>query len=98
MPLFGIQELTVTTAASGQRENAVFKIEVINQPCFAEALGDLLGLFVLSFKRIDQIQANEVGHFDFNRHGAAVRSAAVAHAWFVARPTFDAVDVDDACG
>jgi hypothetical protein len=90
--------LTVTTAASGQGEDAVFKVEVIDQACFAKALGDLLGLFVLGFKRVDQVEANEVDHLDFNGHGAAIGGTTVAHAGFVTRPTFDAIDVDDANG
>jgi len=71
---------------------------VINEALFAKALGNLLGLFMLGFKGVDQVQANEVGHFDLDRHGAAVGCASVAHAGLVARPTFDAVYVDDADG
>jgi hypothetical protein len=69
---------------------------VINDALLAEALGNLLGLFMFGFKGVDQVQANKVGHFDLDRHGAAVGSARVAHARLVARPTFDAVYVDDA--
>ena len=71
---------------------------MINETLLAEALGNLLGLFMLSFKGVDQVQSNEIGHFDLDRHGAAVGCARVAHAGFVARPTFDAVYVDDADG
>jgi len=71
---------------------------VINEALFAKALGNLFGLFMLGFKGVDQVQANEVGHFDLDRHGAAVGCARVAHARLVARPTFDAVYVDDADG
>jgi len=71
---------------------------VINEALLAEALGNLLGLFMLSFKGVDQVQANQVCHFDLDRHGAAIGCAGVAHAGFVARPTFDAVYVDDADG
>jgi len=98
MPVFGIQELTVATASSGKRKDAVFEIEVINEALFAKALGNLFGLFMLGFKGVDQVQANEVGHFDLDRHGAAVGCARVAHARLVARPTFDPVYVDDADG
>ncbi len=69
---------------------------MINEAFLAKALGNLLGLFVLGFKGVDQVQANEVGHFDLDRHGAAVGCACVAHARLVARPTFDAVYIDDA--
>jgi hypothetical protein len=69
---------------------------VINEAIFAKALGNLFGLFMLGFKGVDQVQANEVGHFDFHGHCAAVGCASVAHAGLVARPTFDAVYVDNA--
>ena len=71
---------------------------MINEALLAEALGNLLGLFMLSFKGVDQVQANQVCHFDLDRHGAAIGCAGVAHAGFVARPTFDSVYVDDADG
>jgi len=90
--------LTVAAASSGKRKDAVFEIEVINEALFAKALGNLFGLFVLGFKGVDQVQANEVGHFDLDGHGAAVGCTGVAHARLVARPTFDAVYVDDADG
>jgi hypothetical protein len=48
---------------------------VINEPLLAKALGNLLGLFVLGLKGVDQVQANQVSHFDFDRHGAAVGCA-----------------------
>jgi len=88
--------LTVAAASAGKREDAVFKIEVINEPLLDKALCNLFGFFVLSFKGIYQVQADEIGQFDLHWHGAAVGSARVAHARFVARPTFDAVYVDDA--
>ena len=71
---------------------------MVNETLLAEALGNLLGLFMLSFKGVDQVQSNEIGHFDLDRHGAAIGCAGVAHARLVARPTFDAVYVDDADG
>jgi hypothetical protein len=48
---------------------------VINEPLLAKALGNLLGLFMLGFKGVNQVQANQVGHFDFHGHGAAVGCA-----------------------
>ena len=71
---------------------------MVNQACFAQALGYLFGLFVLSFKRTDQVQPNKVGHFDLNRHRATVGRAGVAHARFVAGPAFWAINVNDADG
>jgi hypothetical protein len=71
---------------------------VINEALLAKALGNLLGLLVFGFKGVNQVQSNKVGHFDLDRHGAAVGSARVAHARLVARPTFNAVYVDNAGG
>jgi len=88
--------LTVATASSCKRKDAIFEIKVINEAFLAKALGNLLGLFVLCLKGVDQVQADEICHFDLDRHGAAVGCACVAHARLVARPTFDAVYIDDA--
>ena len=71
---------------------------MVNQAGFAQALGNLFGLFVFCLKRIYQIKANEVWHFDLDGHGATVGSAGVAHARLIARPAFWAVNVDDADG
>jgi hypothetical protein len=90
--------MTVAAAAPSQGKDAVLEIEVINQARFAQALGNLFGLFVLGLKCIHQIKANEVGHLDLDGHGATVGSAGVAHARFIARPAFWAVNVDDADG
>ena len=48
---------------------------MINEALFAKALGNLLWLFVLGFKGVDQVKANQVGHFYFHRHGAAIGCA-----------------------
>ena len=71
---------------------------MINEALLAKAFGNLLGLLVFGFKGVNQVQANKVGHFDLDRHGAAVGSARVAHTGLVARPTFNPVYVDDAGG
>jgi hypothetical protein len=71
---------------------------VINEALLAKAFGNLLGLLMFGFKGVNQVQANKVGHFDLDRHGAAVGSARVTHAGLVARPTFNAVYVDNAGG
>jgi hypothetical protein len=96
MPILGIQKLTVSAASACKSKDAVFEIEVINEALLAKALGNLLGLLMFGFKGVNQVQANKVGHFDLDRHGAAVGSARVAHTGLVARPTFNAVYVDDA--
>ena len=90
--------MTVAAAAPCQRIDAVLEIEMVNQARLAQALGYLFGLFVLSFKRTDQVQPNKVGHFDLNRHRATVGRAGVAHARFVAGPAFWAINVNDADG
>ena len=71
---------------------------MFNEPRLAQALGNLFGLFVLGFKSVNQIQHHQIGHFDFQRHGATISRTAVAHARFVARPGVGSVDVNDADG
>jgi hypothetical protein len=71
---------------------------MFNQPSLAQALGNLLGLVVLGFKGVDQIQQNQIGYFDFKGHGAAIGGAGIAHAGFVAGPGVGAVDVNNADG
>jgi hypothetical protein len=46
----GIKQMAITTGATRQAENAIFKIKVVNQAPFAQALGDLLGVIVLGLK------------------------------------------------
>ena len=90
--------MTVAAASSGKRKDAVFEIEVINEALFAKALGYLLGLFMFGFKGVDKVQANKVGQFDLDRHGAAIGRAGVAHTGFVTGPCVCAVNVDNADG
>lgn len=71
---------------------------MFNEPRFAEAFGNLLGLFVFGFKGIDQIQQDQICQLDFQRHGAAIGRTGIAHARFVARPGVGTVDVNDADG
>ena len=82
----------------GQSKDAVFKVEVVNEARFAQALGNLFRLFVFSLKGIHQIKLNQVGHLDFYWHGAAIGRAGVAHARFVAGPCVCAVNVNNADG
>jgi hypothetical protein len=90
--------LAVAIAVPGQSKDAVFKVEVVNEARFAQALGNLFRLFVFSLKGIHQIKLNQVGHLDLHWHGAAIGRAAVAHARFVAGPCVCAVNVDNADG
>lgn len=71
---------------------------MFNESRFAEALGNQLGLFVFGLKGVNQIQHHQIGHFDFQWHGAAIGCTGVAHTRFVARPSVGPVDVDDADG
>ena len=50
----GIQKLAVATGAAGEGEDAVFEVEVVNQPGFAQAFGDLFGFFVFGFEGVYQ--------------------------------------------
>ena len=90
--------MAVSAAAPSQRIDAVLEIEMVNQARLAQALGNLLGLFVLCLKRTDQVEPNQIGHFDLHRHGATVGRAGVAHSRFVAGPAFWAINVNDADG
>ena len=92
---FGIQVLAVAAGATRQGEDAVLEIEVINQPRFGQALGNLLGLFVFGFKWVDQLKTYQVGQLDFDGHGAAVGRAVVAQPAAIAGPGVAVVDVDD---
>jgi hypothetical protein len=94
----GIEKLAVAAGTPTQSEDAVFEIEMLNQTRFTQALGNLFGLFMLGFKRVDQLEAHQVGHLHLYRHGAAVRGTAVAQAIAVAGPGFWAVDVDQEDG
>lgn len=97
-PCLGIQKLAVPTGTTRQTEDAVLEIEVINQPGLGQALGDLLGLFMLGFKRIDQFQTHQIGQLDLHRHGAAIGGTTVTQAVFVTGPSFATVYVDNRNG
>ena len=71
---------------------------MVNQARFAQAFGNLFGFFVFCLKCVDQLQANQIGQFDFDRHGAAVGDAGLAHAHSVARPSFEPVHIGVANG
>jgi len=81
----GIEEIAVTTGAAGQREDLVLEIEVLDQAGLGQALGDLLGGFVLGLERVHQLQAHQVRQLDH---------AVVAQAIAVAGPGVGAIDVD----
>jgi hypothetical protein len=49
-----IQKLAVAAGAAGQAENAVLEIEVLDHAGFAQAFGNVFGVFMLSLKRVDQ--------------------------------------------
>jgi len=88
--------LAISTASSRQRKNIIFEIKVFNQFHFDQALCNLFGLFVLCLKGVYQSQSNEVRQFHLNGHGATIGCTKIAHARFVARPSFRSVYVYDA--
>jgi outer membrane biosynthesis protein TonB len=94
----GIKKLAVAAGATRQAEDAVLEIEVLDQPGLGQALGDLLGVFVLGIKRVHQFQANQIGQLDLDRHGAAIGGTGVAQAVFVTGPGFATVNVNDGNG
>ncbi len=67
---------------------------MFDEPGLAQTPGNLLGLFVFGFKSVDQIQQYQIGHLDFQRHGAAIGRAGIAHARFVTGPGFGAINVN----
>ncbi|MPM43603.1 hypothetical protein SDC9_90280 [bioreactor metagenome] len=73
-------------------------VEVVDHAHLQQPLGDLLGLHVLGLEGIHHAQAHQVGQFHFQRHGAAVGRAGVAHAGAIALPGFQTVYVYDADG
>jgi hypothetical protein len=85
--------LTIPTGSTRQHENAALKIEVFNEARFIQPFGDFLGVIVFSFKRIDQLQAHQIGQFDFDGHGAAIGGAGVAQACLVTGPSVTTVDI-----
>jgi hypothetical protein len=85
--------LTIPTGPTRQHENTVLKIEVFNEARFIQPFGDFLGVIVFSFKRIDQLQAHQIGQFDFDGHGAAIGGAGVAQAGLVTGPSVTTVDI-----
>lgn len=60
-PGHSIQIVAVATGTPGEREDAVFKIEMFNQPRLGQSLGNVLGGLVLRFKVVYQAQPNQVG-------------------------------------
>jgi len=94
----GVKVLAIAAGSARQRENAVLEVEVLNESSLAQALGNLLGLFVFGFKGINQFELNQIGHFHFYWHGAAVGSARVAQTRFVSGPSVGAVHVNNAEG
>lgn len=92
---FGVQVVAITAGASGQGEDAVFKIEAFDQPRLLQAFANLLGLFVFGLKWIDQAKAHQIGQLYFDRHGAAVGRTSAAQAAAVAGPSVGVVHIDD---
>jgi len=93
-----IQKLAIATGTPRQREDAVLEIEVLDQPGFAQSLGDLLGLIVLGLERVHQLQAHQIWQLDLDRHGAAIGRTGVAQARLVTGPGVRAVNVNDGNG
>jgi hypothetical protein len=67
--------MAVATGPARQTEDAVLEIEMLDVTGFAQALGNVFGVLVIGFKRIHQPQADQIRHFDLDRHGAAVGGA-----------------------
>ena len=60
-PAYSIQIVAVAAGTSGEREDAVFEIEMFNPPRLGQSLGNVLGGLVLRFKVVYQAEPNQVG-------------------------------------
>jgi hypothetical protein len=87
-----IEEDAVVVGPTGQGENFVFEVEVIDQAGFFQPLGELLGRFP-GFKRIYELHAYQILHLYFHRQAAADRTAVVAQPFTVFDPGRRALDV-----
>ena len=94
----GIQKVAVTTGTACHGEDVVLGVVVVDEAGLEQAFGNLLGVDVLSLKRVYQLQPYQICHLHFQRHGAAVGTTGVAHARFVFAPCFETVDVYDTNG
>ena len=94
-PCCGIEVAAIAIGAAGQSKDAIFEIEAFNQARFLQTLGNLFRFFVFGFKGVHQFKPYQVGQLHLHRHGAAIGSATVAQAIFVAGPGVAVVDIDD---
>jgi hypothetical protein len=66
---------------------------VFNEASFVQPFGDFFSVVVLSFKWIDQLQAHQIGQFDFDGHRAAIGGAGIAQTGLVTGPSVTTVDI-----
>lgn len=97
-PGYSIQIMAIATGASGEREDAVFEIEMLNQPRLGQPLGNLLGRLMLRFKIVHQAQPNQIRQFHFDRHGAAIGGTVIAQASAVLGPGCGSINIDNGNG
>ena len=93
-----VQKIAVTTRATRHGEDLVLGVEVVDHAHLQQAFGNQLGLDVFHFKRVHQFQSHQIRQTHFQRHGAAIGSAAIAHAWLVFTPGFESIHIDDSDG
>lgn len=89
-----IQKPAIAAGTTGQREDRIPEIEMLDHARLAEAAGNLLGRLVLGLKRIKQLKPQQVRQLDLDRHGAAVGYTVATQAIAITAPGFQAVDVD----
>ena len=97
-PGHSIQIMAIAAGASGEREDAVFEIEMLNQARFGQPLGNLLGGLMLRFKIVHQAQPNQIRQFHFDRHGAAIGGTVIAQASAVLGPGCGSINIDNGNG
>lgn len=92
-----IQKPAIPAGTTGEREDGIPEIEMLDHTRLAEAPGNLLGRFVLGFKRINQLKPQQIRQLDLDRHGAAVGYAVGTQTIAITGPGLQAVDVDTKC-
>ena len=97
-PGHSIQIQAIPAGTPGQRIDAVFEIEMLNQPRLGQPLGNLFGGFMLRLERVYQAQPNQIGQFHFDGHGAAIGGTAIAQATAVLGPGVRPIDIDNGKG
>lgn len=89
-----VQVQAIAVGAARQGENFALEVEMVQLAGLDQALGDLLGRFVLGFESVHPAQPDQICHADFDRHAAAIGCAVVAQAWLEAGPGVQPININ----